>query len=196
MLMTDRQEDALEFFSNLILSMQDCCNESSNSAEVLQQNQQSNKSDSSADEGDIDTSSFSESTERKESDALISTAPTNSNGSTSAATSASTAAATSTTTYPQRLFSGLLSSRVYCAACCNVSATAEPIQGLELEIGRAATLHTALAEYCRSELLEAASDNAYACEVCAALTSAQKCLRLQEVPDILRIQVRKHFGRK
>jgi hypothetical protein len=88
------------------------------------------------------------------------------------------------------LFQGRLLSRVYCTECEGVSSTVDAMQGLELEVGRAATLEAALTEFCRSERLEARLGNAYCCDRCSALTSAEKCLRLSSVPDVLRIQVR------
>jgi ubiquitin carboxyl-terminal hydrolase 36/42 len=90
------------------------------------------------------------------------------------------------------LFQGRLLSRVYCSECGGVSSTVDATQGLELEVGRAATLQAALAEFCRSERLEERLGNAYHCERCRGLTSAEKCLRLSSVPDVLRIQVCVH----
>lgn len=88
------------------------------------------------------------------------------------------------------LFQGSLSSSVYCSVCHSVSTMKEPVQGLELEVDRAAALSTALAEYCSTETLAASSGNAYDCAVCRTLTTAQKALRLASVPAVLRIQVR------
>jgi ubiquitin carboxyl-terminal hydrolase 36/42 len=91
---------------------------------------------------------------------------------------------------PLNLFNGSLLSRIYCAKCQSISATTEIMQGLELEINRASTLQTALEEFCRTEPLDDRRDNAFACSVCTALTSAQKCLRLLHLPDIMRLQVK------
>lgn len=87
------------------------------------------------------------------------------------------------------LFQGKLSSSVFCLACKSLSTTREAVQGLELEVGRAAALNTALDEYCCTETLSAAAGNAYDCCNCKTHTTAQKALRLVSVPPVLRIQV-------
>ena len=91
--------------------------------------------------------------------------------------------------YLLELFQGKLYSGVFCMECGAVSSTTETIQGLELEIGRTATLEGALSEFCSRESLQQSSGNAYACERCQTLTAAEKCLRIAEVPQVLRIQV-------
>lgn len=91
--------------------------------------------------------------------------------------------------YLLRLFRGRLSSSVLCAQCGGLSTRVEGIQGLELEIGRAATLQEALSQFCASEALGPEGGNPYACDSCCALTRAEKYLRLQEAPRVLRIQV-------
>ena len=85
------------------------------------------------------------------------------------------------------LFSGRLCSRVYCTQCSNMVSTIDTMQGLELEIANSSTLEGALASFCGSEMLT--QDNAYFCDSCNQLTTAQKCLRLLDVPPVLRIQV-------
>lgn len=92
--------------------------------------------------------------------------------------------------YIHALFDGSLCSQVRCRQCCNVSSTAEAIQGLELEVSHAGTLQAALEGYCRTEQLGKDTDNAYDCPVCKAHTSAEKSLSIRKAPRLLHIQVR------
>jgi len=92
--------------------------------------------------------------------------------------------------YMHALFHGSLCSQVRCSQCCNVSSTAEAIQGLELEVSHAGTLQAALEGYCRTEQLGKDTDNAYDCPVCKAHTAAEKSLSIKNAPRLLHIQVR------
>jgi ubiquitin carboxyl-terminal hydrolase 36/42 len=91
--------------------------------------------------------------------------------------------------YLLRLFRGEFVSTVLCTQCCAKSFSVEPMQGLELDIGNAATLESALDRFCATERLSPDSGNAYACDQCRILTVAEKSIGLREAPCVLRIQV-------
>lgn len=91
--------------------------------------------------------------------------------------------------YLHALFDGSLCSSVRCRQCGTVSQTVEAMQGLELEVAHAGTLQAALEGFCRTEELDKNTDNAYDCSVCKEHTAAQKTLKIQNSPKLLRIQV-------
>lgn len=53
------------------------------------------------------------------------------------------------TTYKASVFRGILTSRICCSICNNISYTAEKFQGVELQINKSSTLDSAFHEYCR-----------------------------------------------
>jgi ubiquitin carboxyl-terminal hydrolase 36/42 len=63
---------------------------------------------------------------------------------------------------------------VQCSKCKNISEKIDPVEDLELEISKATTLDSALAEFCSNEKL--CDANAYYCEKCKKKTVATRRL--------------------
>ena len=93
---------------------------------------------------------------------------------------------------------GVLCSRVVCSNCSTESRSQDEFFGIELEISRSHCLREALHEFCRTEVLSAATHNAFHCGICSSadqqrqqLQSARKSLRLLQLPRLLCLQLKR-----
>eukprot|EP01039_Chlorochromonas_danica_P003099 gene3099-3392_t len=87
------------------------------------------------------------------------------------------------------IFTGQLCSSIRCLECQHLSNTREPFIDLELEINGCHSLSDALGAFCRVEALN--GENRYDCSHCARRTLAEKYLRLEEIPSLLCIQLKR-----